>query len=42
VVILKDCVGSRSREQHEMALKLMEAAFFDLATANEIAQIWRR
>ena len=42
VVVLKDCVGSRSREQHEMALKLMEAAFFEIATANEIAQIWRR
>jgi nicotinamidase-related amidase len=42
VVILKDCVGSRSREQHEMALKLMELAFFEIATANEIAEIWRR
>jgi nicotinamidase-related amidase len=41
VVILKDCVGSRSREQHEMALKLMQAGFFDISTANEIAQIWR-
>ena len=42
VVILKDCVGSRSREQHDMALKLMESAFFEIATANEVAEIWRR
>lgn len=42
VVILKDCVGSRSREQHEMALKLMEAAFFEISTANEIAKLWQR
>ena len=42
VVILKDCVGSRSREGHEMALKLMEQAYFDIATASEIAEIWRR
>jgi nicotinamidase-related amidase len=42
VVILQDCVGSRSREQHEMALKLMELAFFEIATANQIAKIWKR
>jgi nicotinamidase-related amidase len=42
VVVLKDCVGSRSREQHDMALKLMEAAFFEIATANQIAEIWQR
>jgi nicotinamidase-related amidase len=42
VVVLKDCVGSRSREQHDMALKLMESAFFEIATANQIAEIWRR
>jgi hypothetical protein len=39
VVILQDCVGSRSRERHEMALKLMESAFFEIATANQIAEI---
>jgi nicotinamidase-related amidase len=42
VVVLKDCVGSRSREQHEMALKLMEQAFFDISTVTEVAGIWRR
>jgi nicotinamidase-related amidase len=42
VVILKDCVGSRSRELHEMALKLMDGTHFDLATAKEIAELWRR
>jgi nicotinamidase-related amidase len=41
-VILKDCVGSRSRELHELALKLMEQTHFDIATAGEIAEIWGR
>ena len=40
VVILKDGVGSRSRELHEMALKLMEGSFFDITTAVELAAIW--
>jgi nicotinamidase-related amidase len=40
MVVLKDCVGSRSRESHELALKLMEQTFFDIATAKEIADIW--
>ena len=42
VVVLKDCVGSRSRDLHELALKLMEQTYFDIATAGEIAEIWRR
>ncbi|MGE5301699.1 MAG: cysteine hydrolase family protein [Alphaproteobacteria bacterium] len=42
VVILKDGVGSRSRELHELALKLMEQTHFELAAASEIAEIWRR
>lgn len=42
VVVLKDCVGSRSRELHELALKLMEQTHFDIATAGEVAEIWRR
>lgn len=42
IVVLKDCVGSRNRELHEMALKLMEKTHFDVATANEVAEIWRR
>jgi nicotinamidase-related amidase len=41
VVVLRDCVGSRSRELHELALKLMEQTHFDIATAEEIAAIWR-
>jgi nicotinamidase-related amidase len=41
VVILKDCVGSRSRELHELALKLMEQTHFDIAAASDIADIWR-
>jgi nicotinamidase-related amidase len=40
VVILKDGVGSRNRELHEMALKLMEQTFFEVTTAGEIAAIW--
>src|SRR5713226_3287871 len=41
MVILKDCVGSRNRDLHELALKLMEQTHFDVATASEIAEIWR-
>lgn len=40
MVVLKDCVGSRSRESHELALKLMEQTFFDMATAKEITELW--
>lgn len=42
MVVLKDCVGSRNRELHDIALKLMEKSHFDVVTANEVAQIWRR
>ena len=42
VVILKDCVGSRNRELHDMALKLMEQTFFEVATAGDIAAIWNK
>jgi len=42
VVILKDCVGSRNRELHDMALKLMEQTFFDIATSSDIAEIWNK
>jgi hypothetical protein len=41
-MMLKGCVGSRSRELHELALKLMEQTHFDIATAEETAVIWRR
>ena len=42
VVVLKDCVGSRNRELHEMALKLMEQTFFDVATAADVSAIWNK
>lgn len=42
MVVLKDCAGSRNRELHDLALKLMEKSHFDVATANEVAEIWRR
>ena len=42
VIVLKDCVGSRSRELHELALKLMEQTHFDIASAAEIAAIWQK
>ena len=42
IVVLKDCVGSRNRELHELALKLMEQTHFDIATASDITAIWRR
>src|SRR3990170_1135804 len=41
VVVVRDCVGSRNRELHDMALKLMEQTHFDIATAGDIADIWR-
>jgi nicotinamidase-related amidase len=41
IVVLKDCVGSRSRELHELALKLMEQTHFDIAAAVDIAALWR-
>ena len=40
VVVLRDCVGSRSRELHELALKLMEQTHFDVASAAEISPLW--
>jgi nicotinamidase-related amidase len=42
MVVLKDAVGSRSRELHELALKLMEQTYFDLATTSEVAELWRQ
>jgi len=39
-VILKDGVGSRNRELHDLALKLMEQTFFEVTTASEIMGIW--
>ena len=41
MVVLKDGSGSRNRELHELALKLMERTFFDVATAEEVAAAWR-
>ncbi|HEX9453265.1 MAG TPA: cysteine hydrolase [Candidatus Binatia bacterium] len=40
IIVLRDGVGSRNRELHDMALKLMEQTFFDVATSAEIASIW--
>lgn len=40
VVIVRDGVGSRSRELHELALTLMEQTHFDIADSDEIAAIW--
>jgi nicotinamidase-related amidase len=42
VVVLKDSVGSRNHDLHEMALKLMEQTHFDMATAAEVGEVWRR
>jgi nicotinamidase-related amidase len=42
VVVLKDGVGSRNRESHDMALKLMEQSFFDVVTAADIGATWRK
>ena len=42
IVVLRDCVGSRSRELHELALRLIEGTFFDVATSGEVMEIWRQ
>jgi nicotinamidase-related amidase len=39
-VVLRDCVGSRRREFHDAALTLMEGAYFDITTSDEVARIW--
>jgi nicotinamidase-related amidase len=41
VVVLRDGVGSRSRELHDLALKLMEQSHFDCAASSEVAEIWQ-
>ena len=41
IIVLKDCVGSRNSDLHELALKLMEQTHFDISTAGEIAEIGR-
>ncbi len=40
VVVLRDGVGSRNRELHDMALKLMEQTFFEVTGTAEIAALW--
>jgi nicotinamidase-related amidase len=40
VVVLRDCVGSRSRDLHDLAVKLMEQTHFNVVTGKEIADIW--
>ena len=42
VVVLKDGVGSRNRELHDMALKLMEQTFFEVVPATKIGALWSR
>jgi len=42
VVVLRDGVGSRNRDLHDMALKIMEQSYFDMAMATEILAIWER
>jgi ureidoacrylate peracid hydrolase len=41
VVIAEDCVASDDRAQHEASLLLMRHRF-DIATADEIRDVWRR
>ena len=40
VVVLRDCVGSRSRDLHKLAVKLMEQTHFNVVTGKEIADVW--
>lgn len=41
VVIVKDGVGSRSRELHELAIELMERIFFEVVPAADVMALWR-
>ena len=41
LVVLRDGAGSRSRELHELALKLLEQTHFDIAGTADVAAIWR-
>jgi nicotinamidase-related amidase len=40
VVVLSDGTGSLSQEAHELALRLMDLMFFDIATTGDIAKTW--
>jgi nicotinamidase-related amidase len=40
MVILKDCVGSKTRDAYEVALQTLQKTFFDIASAIEVAEIW--
>jgi len=42
IVVLRDCVGSRREELHDLALRLMESAHFDIATSKEVTAVWQR
>ena len=42
MIVLRDGSGSRSRENHDLALKLMERMYLDVVTAAEVAAVWRR
>ena len=42
MVLLRDGVGSRRAEFHDLALRLMEGAHFDIVTWKEVAAIWER
>jgi nicotinamidase-related amidase len=41
MIVLRDGSGSRSRENHDLALKLMERMYLDVVTAAEVAAVWR-
>ena len=42
MLVLRDGCGSRSRENHDLALKLMERMYLDVVTVAEVAAVWRR
>lgn len=42
MIVLRDGSGSRNRENHDLALKLMERMFLDVATCADVAAVWRR
>jgi nicotinamidase-related amidase len=40
VVVLSDGTGSLSQEAHELALRLMDLMFFDIATTGDVLRAW--
>lgn len=41
IIVLRDCVDSTDKENHEAALRIL-ARYFDIVTSDEIIRIWKQ